>query len=395
MAFTMPLFAQVDLDRVALFFADGYEIAELETILQQMPVKRHEKWMEKKGYVFREEIPSKNALVYKKGEVVTLIIFLDKEHISEVRALSSPQKFYQAVDTFSKSNFFRPVEYNLRKESMKMEEGYKYWRNNGMLYYSSDKSYTNGVLADYPPDMDKSIPKAYLPPVIYVKGGRFKMGTDDTSDKDNIRPSFYMNLRSFSIGQFEVTVKQYQYFCRVTNRTFPKISESRMDERMPMTNITWDDANDYCQWLSYVTGKKYRLPFSAEWEFAAKGGTKSKGFVFAGSDFLEKVGWPVAKNQVDIRKVGSTYPNELDIYDMSSNVFEWCNDWSEYKMYESIAKLPESKRVLTEPGFRGLYKIIRGGTHFLPSESRVISFTTKLPNQGASSIGFRILMEED
>ncbi len=390
-AFHAVLFAQVDVDRVASFFGEGYSIAELENLLENMPLKQHEKWMGKRGYEFREEVPGKNLLVYKKSEVVTLYIFYSKDHITEVRVSSSPQKFYQAVDTFSKSASFRLVEYYLQKQETKKIEGYKYWRNNGFIYYSSAEKYINGLFRDYPADMDKSLPKSYLPEMVFVKGGLAKMGSDNPSDPEDIRPSYEISVPDFAIGKFEVTVKQYLYFCKVTNREFPKIDSKWSGESMPITNITWYDAVDYCEWLSYITGKRYRLPTEVESEFAAKGGNKSKQFKYAGSDFIEKIGWLKQKGQTDIRRVGSAYPNELDIYDMSANVFEWCSDWHNFGWNLEMQKSTLENRKMGGPD-KGLYKIIRCGGNEDPLKSRVISKMKVLPNMKYADLGFRVVM---
>lgn len=387
----MSLIAQVDLDRVASFFAEGYSIADLAYILEEMPIKKHEKWMEKRGYKFREEVPSKKMLVYEKSEAVTIYIFYSKDNVTEVRASSSPQKFYQAVDTFSKSPSFRLVEYDLQKKDTKKVDGYQYWRRNGFIYYSSSEKYINGLFRDYPVDMDRSLSKSYIPEMVYVKGGLAKIGSDNPSDADDIKPSYEIYIPDFAIGKFEITVKQYLYFCEATNRVLPKMESKWMGETMPVTRITWYDAVDYCEWLSYMTGKKFRLPTEAEWEFAAKGGTKSKQFIFAGSDFLEKVGWIKQKGQLDIRKVGSVYPNELEIYDMSSNVYEWCSDWHNFGWNQEMKKINVLNRKIGGPE-KGLYKIIRGGRSEEIKDARVISKKKLVPNSDYSDLGFRVVL---
>ncbi|MDP3394080.1 SUMF1/EgtB/PvdO family nonheme iron enzyme [Sediminibacterium sp.] len=390
---TTKLQAQIDTEKMALFFAEGYSITELEFLIDNMPLKKHEKWMEKRGYIFREEIPSKRCLVYKKGEVVTFYIFLEKEFISEIRVSSSPQKFYQAVDTFSKTSLFRLTK-TLKKISFTEAAKDKYWRNKGYVYYANADNYVVGIFRDYPFEMQRKISRNFLPEMVYVKGGSFNMGSNNAEDPADTKPAFSAMVGDFNIGQYEVTVKQFRYFCTETKRKMPSAPLVGWQEDYPIRNITWDDALDYCYWLSYVTGKKYRLPSEAEWEYAARGGQKTKKFIYAGSDFLEKVGWTFKKNEVVMKRIGSTYPNELEIYDMSSNVFEWTNDWYNSTWYESRSKNPVLGVNYSSPSV-GTQKVIRGGSSSETSKSRVIYRGKVSPSSNFVDLGFRVVLEED
>ncbi|HPH37241.1 MAG TPA: SUMF1/EgtB/PvdO family nonheme iron enzyme [Sediminibacterium sp.] len=385
--------AQIDIEKVSLFFAEGYSISELEFLMENMPLKKHEKWMEKKGYIFREELPSKNCLVYKKGEVVTLYIFKAKEYISEIQVSSSPQKYYQAIDTFSKSPLFRPTSV-LNKIGIKENKQSKYWRNAGYIYYTDLDNYRVGIFRDYPFEIDRKMNKSYLPEVVYVKGGSVTIGSNNSEDPEDTKPTFNTFVKDFNIGQFEVTVKQYRYFCTETNRKMPSAPNEGWSDNYPIRNISWDDAIDYCYWLSFVTGKKYRLPNEAEWEYAARGGQKSKKFIYAGSDFLEKVGWTHKKGEVDIRRVGSTYPNELELYDMSSNVFEWTNDWYSSGWYLSNNKNMVINKAYSGPN-EGSRKAVRGGSGSESARSKVIYRSKISPNLYYIDLGFRVVVEED
>lgn len=390
---TSKVTAQIDSERLSLLFAEGYKIDELVFLMDNMPIKKHEKWMEKRGYAFREEIPSKKCLVYKKGEVVTLFIFLGKEYISEIQVSSSPQKYYQAIDTFSKSPLFRPTKM-LKKVGITEDEKKKYWRNNGFIFYADTNNYRVGIFRDYPVEMERKISKSYLPQMVYVKGGSFTMGSKNEEDPSDTKPAFSVIVGDFNIGQYEVTVKQYRYFCTETKRKMPSAPLSGWQEDYPIRNISWDDAIDYCHWLSYVSGKRYRLPSEAEWEYAARGGQKTKNFIYAGSDFLEKVGWTFKKNEVVMKRIGSLYPNELEIYDMSSNVFEWTNDWYSSTWYET-----KSKNLVLGAKYKGTslgtQKVIRGGSASESSKSKIIYRGKVSPSANFVDLGFRVVLEED
>lgn len=236
------------------------------------------------------------------------------------------------------------------------------------------------------------------PEMILVAGGKFFMGTNvKTSQNKNYSknlceneasPMHEVEVDSFYIGKYEITLQQFSEFVKSTDyntsaetegstvvaSTNPKYLDEcfgkdnvnwRFDiyglELMPasqydhpVTYISWDDANAYCEWLSKMTGEKYSLPYEAEWEFAAKGGCMSKGYKYSGSDTIFKVAWVQSVYKYKTHKVGTKRPNELGIYDMCGNVSEWCNDWyCEYKSY--YQKNPKGCDVGVKKVRRGIY----------------------------------------
>ena len=96
---------------------------------------------------------------------------------------------------------------------------------------------------------------------------------------------------------------------------------------MPVSAVSWDDADAYCKWLSQELGESIRLPTEAEFEFAARGGSVSKSAKFSGSDYIDDVAWFGGNARGRPHEVGSRMPNELGLYDMTGNVWEWCEDW--------------------------------------------------------------------
>jgi len=188
-------------------------------------------------------------------------------------------------------------------------------------------------------------------------------------------PQHSVTLDDYEIGKYEVTVKEYRLFCNLTGREMPVLEDSTADNH-PITRITWYDAVEYCQWLSKETGATWRLPTEAEWEYAAKGGIKSENYLYSGSDYLDEVGaynpsgimavedWENGSissvtfllcDEPPFMTVGSKFPNELGIYDMSGNVREWCSDWYDSDYYKhSPEKNPQGADNGTE-------KVVRGG----------------------------------
>lgn len=182
---------------------------------------------------------------------------------------------------------------------------------------------------------------------VLVQPGTFQMGSDD-GDADE-KPIHSVTIsRPFYIGKYEVTQKQW----RDVMGTNP--SRFRGDTH-PVENVSWIDALEFIQKLNEKEGTtKYRLPTEAEWEFAARGGTQSNGYKFAGSNNVADVAVYSENSGSQTKPVGSKRPNELGVYDMSGNVNEWCSDW--YGAYSgSVERDPKGPS-------SGLGLVLRGGS---------------------------------
>ena len=151
---------------------------------------------------------------------------------------------------------------------------------------------------------------------VEVKGGSFSIGEDQLS------------INEFFMSATEVTFDQYDAFCKVTGKENPDDKGWGRGNR-PVMHVSWYDAIEFCRWLSQETGTKVRLPSQDEWLFAALGGNKSKGYLYSGSDNWQEVSWFERNSEDKTQPVGTKNPNELGLYDMSGNLWEWCADWSE------------------------------------------------------------------
>jgi hypothetical protein len=158
------------------------------------------------------------------------------------------------------------------------------------------------------------------------------MGSDAPDAQANEQPVHEVTLSDYYIGQTEVTQHLWKKVMGDDNN--PSATKGN---NLPVTNITWDEAQVFVQKLSEMTGMHFRLPTEAEWEYAARGGERSKGYTYAGSDNIDEVGWYNGNSGNTPHAVGQKQPNELGIYDMTGNVWEKCSDW--YAPYSSQSQV--------------------------------------------------------
>ncbi len=171
--------------------------------------------------------------------------------------------------------------------------------------------------------------------MVWVEGGTFTMGATSEQGSDaseTERPSHQVTLSGFYLCKYEVTQELWQAVMGTTvrqqsdkgNPSWPLHGEG---SNYPMYYISWEDCQMFINKLNHMTGKQYRLPTEAEWEYAARGGNKGGGYKYAGSNTLGDVAWYKSNSGSTTHPVGQKSPNELGLYDMSGNVLEWCQDW--------------------------------------------------------------------
>ena len=184
--------------------------------------------------------------------------------------------------------------------------------------------------------------------MVNVEGGTFMMGAAITAPGAYTfeKPEHQVTLSSYRIGMTEVTQELWHAVMGGNPSRF-------IGDKRPVENVSWTDCQTFIAKLNEMTGMSFRLPTEAEWEYAARGGNKSQGFMFAGSNSCPEVAWCNTNAKNETHPVGEKNPNELGIYDMSGNVNEWCADW--YGRYSSAEQTNP-----TGPA-TGSAKVYRGG----------------------------------
>ena len=212
--------------------------------------------------------------------------------------------------------------------------------------------------------------------MVYVKGGTFTMGATPEQGNDALddeKPAHKVTLDSYYIGKYEVTNELWK---AVMGGTI--VSREGAKDNEPVVFVSWDDIQRFLRKLNAMTGKNYRLPTEAEWEFAARGGNASRGYKYAGSNIRNEVMW----YWDNIHEVGTKSPNELGIYDMSGNVEEWCQDW--YGDYSSSLQLnPKGPN-------SGSERVARSGSNC--SNCRVSMRYSRTPDSRYNDLGFRLAL---
>jgi formylglycine-generating enzyme required for sulfatase activity len=218
--------------------------------------------------------------------------------------------------------------------------------------------------------------------MVAVEGSTFTMGA--TSEQQGIaydweKPTHSVTLSDFSIGETEVTEELW----------YAVMGESQYsrckNKNLPVAHVSWNDCQEFITQLNQLTGKNFRLPTEAEWEYAARGGNKSKGYKYAGSNNIDDVAWYWTNGSSKTHPVKQLLRNELFLYDMSGNVWEWCQDW--YGSYSSGAQTNP-----TGPE-RGFERVYRGGSWGGEERfCRVLERGQKDPREKYRHIGLRLAL---
>ena len=187
-------------------------------------------------------------------------------------------------------------------------------------------------------------------PMVFVQGGPFQMGGADAEAYDDEKPIHLVTVPAFYLGRYPVTQALWQ-------AVMGKNPSDFKGPDRPVEQVSWYDCQRFIEKINAKTNQRYRLPSEAEWEYAARGGALSEAYLYAGSDKLDEVGWYGDNSGGETQPVGLQLPNELGLYDMSGNVYEWCeDDW--HDRYQGD---PDDGSAWIDRPIRGAGRVFRGG----------------------------------
>ena len=204
--------------------------------------------------------------------------------------------------------------------------------------------------ANYTPNVKTFYANGVSFEMVEVRGGTLRMGATSeqgSEDCDNEKPVHSVTLSGYYIGKTEVT----QALWKAVMGSNPSFFDG---DNLPVEWVSWNDCQEFIRKLNSLTGQNFRLPTEAEWEFACRGGNNSRGYKYSGSNYIDNVAWYDGNSGGETHPVATKSSNELGIYDMSGNVWEWCSD--RYAGYSSGAQ--------TNPKgpYDGSYRVVRGGS---------------------------------
>ncbi|MBO6051523.1 MAG: SUMF1/EgtB/PvdO family nonheme iron enzyme [Bacteroidales bacterium] len=241
--------------------------------------------------------------------------------------------------------------------------------------------------------------------MIKVEGGTYQRGCNPKSESDTScrkanRPQHTVSVNTFYIAKYEVTQRLYYEVTGKQPSWFKPthFSDAAFDISFdgPVERVSWYDAVAFTDTLSKLTGRKFRLPTEAEWEYAARGGIYKENYRYAGGNELDNVAWyhhgRNARPEYYIwpREVGLKQPNALGLYDMTGNVGEWCSDWFDSKYYQTQAHFKNPKG--PKDGEKKVYRDA-SSVYGLPWMMEVTARKGERPENGVNHIGFRLAMD--
>ena len=250
--------------------------------------------------------------------------------------------------------------------------------------------------------------------MVEVKGGSFLMGAQKSDEsqpnyfKDALTdesPVHNVTLNSFYIGKYEVTQQLWEYVMNYSGKAYDGSTISPyieawintnpsatygLSDNHPAYNVSYDDIVDiFIPRLNKITGRKFRLPTEAEWEYAARGGQKSNGYIYSGSSNIDDVAWHIGNSSPSTHVVGNRQANELGIYDMTGNVAEWCSDWYQNNYYASS---PSNNP--TGPA-DGTVHVFRGGSWMINDIYCRVSYRSfNRASYSQFNLGFRLALDK-
>ena len=356
----------------AIIYIDGKNYGETPNYISDILIGEHELKLTKQGCA---EI--KKTIIIKEGETLTVNEKLQTGKEISISTYQSGDNIYvdgnyigtsPLTSTLSYGSHEIKAERNGKTVSKTINVAQNGGDNSVKLTFGNQTITVNGVSFT----------------MIAVEGGTFSMGatSEQGSDADNDeKPVHSVALSDYYIGETEVTQELWQAVMGSNPSRFGGYP------KRPVEQVSWNDCQEFIKKLNQLTGMNFRLPTEAEWEYAARGGNKSKGYKYSGGNTIGNVAWYTDNSGSRTHDVKTKQANELGIYDMSGNVYEWCQDW--YGNYSS-----SSQTNPTGPS-SGSLRVIRGGSWSISARyCRVSDRCNFYPDFRDDDLGLRLSLSQ-
>ena len=354
----------------ATIYIDGKSYGETPNYISDILIGEHELKLTKQGCT---EI--KKTIVIKEGEALTINETLQTGKEISISTDQSGDKIYVDGNYIGTSPLTTNLSYGTHE--IKAERNGKTVSKTINVAQSGGE--TNIKLTFF--GNQTFTVKGVSFTMIAVEGGTFQMGATSEQGSDarsDESPVHDVTLSSYYIGETEVTQELWEAVMGSNPSSFK-------GSKKPVESVSWNDCQTFIKKLNQLTGKNFRLPTEAEWEYAARGGNKSQGYKYSGSNTIDNVAWYTSNSGSQTHDVKTKQANELGIYDMSGNVWEWCQDW--YGSYSS-----GSQTNPTGPTSCSL-RVLRGGSWGIRAGSCRVSFRDfNYPDLRFNFIGFRLAL---
>ncbi len=217
--------------------------------------------------------------------------------------------------------------------------------------------------------------------MVFVEGGKTAIGSSSSNAQPDEK-EYTTTIHDFYISKYEVTQAQWVAVMKYNPSTF-------IGANLPVESVNYDDVQKFINRLNTKTGLKYRLPTEQEWEYAAKGGCKSKNYIYSGSNDIQSVGWSSVDKKHTTSDVGMKQPNELGLYDMTGNVYEWCDGLYENTYFQMDTTLCNNYDISEIRIFRG------GAWNSAPEYCRSTNRNYNTRTLRSTSLGFRLALDAE
>ena len=350
-------------------YVDGKKLGQSPRVFNGLLVGNHQVEIKKDGYT-----TDSKTVIISEGQTTSMMGALDEELILDENGNPVNRRSSTSLDEeLILDENGNPV--NRRASTSKIN---KY----ALLAESIKSVFINSSTSDNK-YISISVKDGINIEMVKVEAGTFMMGATPKIKHpyDDEKPAHQVTLtKNYYIGKYEVTQALWKM---VMNSNPSAISG---DDR-PVEQVSWHDCQEFIEKLNKITGRKFRLPTEAEWEYAARGGNKSHGYIYSGSNKLSTVAWFYDNNGCETKTVGTKQANELGIYDMTGNVWEWCQDW--YATYHSSSQINPTGVT------NGTRRVYRGAGYAIHARSCHISFRgCQPPTFRSSGVGLRLALTE-